>query len=1744
MNKISRYLSLILVFVMLFSALEATLFSAVAETVINTDVLLSENKTATATIEQTKNGKAPASNAIDGDFATKWSTYGCDPVTSDAPAALQVDLGTSATVKKLGLSWYGGGRKFTYSVFVTEQSLINDTKVSTENNTPVLSGEGVGATTTASSCEYFTLERPATGRYVTVVVTAVSGATFAVLAELEVWGVEGEIATETKTPLLTGGTPVASYTQGSGYSAGNAIDDDITTRWSSYGGTLPAALMVDTNSTIKVDSIEVLTFQNSRSYSVEFYLSNTPTVEDGVIDLSSATKIASGTANGVGNGNTPPTSSSVYDIFSADSNISGRYFTVCFTAASSGSAAILWEIEAYGTEASVPVLAGGKAKASYEEKGKGAANAFDGDITSRWSTYGGTLPAALMIDTYKSVSVEQIDVLMFQTNRSYDMEFYLSDTPTVNEEGAIDITNAKKIATGTASGVGNGAEVPADDSATVTIKADPSITGRYFTVYCNSVSNSTTFALWEIAAFGMVHSEYSLSIINIERIAPIDVPYGTTSLSAYLPNEVEVLVEGNTLASTAVIWDTSDFDGTQIGSQVVTGSIVDSAANPSGFIPQVKVTVRSQAEDEANRQQFTINDGWFYYQGELANGYSSALATSDFISVSLPHTFNKYDGQDGGGETFIGTFYTGENWYRKTLVVDDRYTGKQVSLYFEGVSRKCEVYVNGTLAGSHAGSFTAFSIDITSLIKSGNNLIAVMVDNTNDGTTSPITGDFTVFGGIYRDVSVILTEPVYIGHNNNSDYGMKLTPSEISASSANLMVTADVVNATSSPKNVTAKLTLRNPSKGDINWIDEIPDEYLRFNKADMTPGGVVATKTLNFLVAANASYDLAHTFAISNPHLWNGLADPYRYIVDIELTVNGSIVDTVSDFVGIREFTVDRETGGYLNGNSYNLRGVSRHQDREDMGWALTEQEHNEDIAMIYMIGANAVRLAHYPQSDYIYELCDMYGLCVWAELSFVNKMGGSGTYTAPDDTMAAFIQNVQQELKDMIRQQYNHASIVVWSIENECSDTSSSMTQFMASLNQIVHQLDSTRLSTLATQNGASGNWTVDVIAWNLYPGWYSLTSEDIDSLTDRYYAGDPQRRPIGISEYGFGSNAKHHGEDETVVCSQSSTLQTQEYQCFGHENVYEDIERLDYLWCTFVWAMFDFSSDWRSEGGTAGTNTKGLVTRDHKTLKDAYYFYQATWSKVPMVHLNAKDYTQRELTAVDIKSYSNCDSVTLYVNDQAVSTLKQTDLEQYGVFKWEDVVLASGANTVRVVGQKDGKEYTDETVWNRIISDNVEIASDTVYYSFTESTIWMTHPMTVASVLSEVVSLQRADITVLDAEDNTIADANTVIEEGMILCITSESGKNVKKLIFKRPNIAVGKPVTVSSMEVKEGAKGEFLTDGDTSTRWTANLSGGVSFPESFVVDLKNVYNLEKINLLWFANSDRIYYFKVYSSVKKDGERQLLVDASKNNVSGTLKYDFENVRGRYIYVDVLGNNHYDIGKGSPAASCYEIQVYGWRMDSSIRSAVNGSEITLRNTEDTVSVADFANYLTIEGNCTYELKTKTEGVIASGDTLMITHNGKTETYTFVCEISDEPFTDPEADAVVALIGKLPEIITLADKSDIVAARAAYSDLTDSQKLLVTNLDVLENAEKALADLEKGLVSETYNYGDLNNDGLIDAVDALMVLKAAVDKLELTKEQAVAADVDGNDAIDAVDALYILKKAVNTIDAFPVETK
>lgn len=657
---------------------------------------------------------------------------------------------------------------------------------------------------------------------------------------------------------------------------------------------------------------------------------------------------------------------------------------------------------------------------------------------------------------------------------------------------------------------------------------------------------------------------------------------------------------------------------------------------------------------------------WIFYKGALENGGDIQLDTGAFEPVTVPHTWNAVDGQDGctSGKNINETdYYRGDGWYRATLPASHAaQDGKRLFLRFAGVNMQCWLYVNGQLAGSHQGGYTAFCLEITPFMLPGQNtLLAVRVNNVFSQQIAPLTADFTFYGGIYREVELLEKEAISFCRTGPGATALAVATPEVTRDKAVCTLSAVVENQGQAEKAIQVKATFDGQ------------------------------TEAQRHVIPAGESCLVTFLFTVEQPHLWHGRKDPYLYEAVITLWDGTAQLDDAAAEVGFRFFHVDPEKGFFLNGESYPLRGVSRHQDREGKGNALTIAEHEEDFQILYDIGATAVRLAHYPQAACFYQLCDRAGILVWAEIPFVDLVGGEGGYAQPNDDRAAFFAVTKQQLIELIRQHKQHPSIVCWGLQNEVKAKFDQVMQpFMEELHALAKQEDPTRLTTQATNQKTAHGWKSDLIAWNVYPGWYGMRRTQLGWFMDKMRAG---RQPMGISEYGAGGNHLQH-ERRPRKPRHNGQWHPEEYQTLCHEAFMKRIEERPYLWCTFVWNLFDFGSDGRNEGDHPGMNDKGLVSFDRKVKKDAYYMYQASWSKTPMVHIAESRFTPRPQKKADLKIYSNLEQVDIYLNGKHLGTKRQQDNRQRCIFVFKNKRLAPGKNEIRAVA-KQGETVAETTM-----------------------------------------------------------------------------------------------------------------------------------------------------------------------------------------------------------------------------------------------------------------------------------------------------------------------------------------------------------------------------------------------------------------------------------------------------------------
>ncbi len=656
-----------------------------------------------------------------------------------------------------------------------------------------------------------------------------------------------------------------------------------------------------------------------------------------------------------------------------------------------------------------------------------------------------------------------------------------------------------------------------------------------------------------------------------------------------------------------------------------------------------------------HRSDVIVDSNWRFIRQDVAGAQAVEFDDSSWTNLSLPHTWNNIDGEDG-----VKDYYRGVGWYRRHFTVKKEFAGRHFFLKFDGAFSVTDVYVNGTFVGKHQGGFAAFVFDVTPCLKMGaDNVIAVKVNNAVDTNVPPLSADFTFFGGLYRDVHLLVTDPVQISPLDYGSPGIYLKTTDVSSNSATLQVTAVLSNATATAQTVIIRSVITDAATNIVAMLT---------NVVTLQPATVS-----NFVASTT----------ISKPHLWNGLSDPYLYQTFTEVRKGSKVVDLVAQPLGFRYFSVDPDKGFFLNGRHYDLHGVSMHQDWPDRGWAVTDEQRNTNFMLLKEIGATAVRLSHYEQDDNTYQLADKNGIILWSEIPLVNRITES----------PAFYANARQQLIELIRQRYNHPSVVCWGVFNEITlKPGPKPVNLARQLAQLVGQEDPTRLSTSAANasDDEPSNWCTELNAINKYFGWYNGRLGEFGSWADNIHSNYPNRC-IGVSEYGAGASIYQHSEEPVSEPENSGHFHPEEYENLFHETYWQEMQARPFLWCKFVWNMFDFAVAGRNEGDTPGRNDKGLVTYDRQVRKDAFYYYKANWTATPMVYITGHTFTNRLTNNITAKAYANCDSVELFLNGISQGVVISTNC----VFTWP-VKLSGGTNVVMAIGNRGGVRVSDSLAW----------------------------------------------------------------------------------------------------------------------------------------------------------------------------------------------------------------------------------------------------------------------------------------------------------------------------------------------------------------------------------------------------------------------------------------------------------------
>jgi beta-galactosidase len=638
----------------------------------------------------------------------------------------------------------------------------------------------------------------------------------------------------------------------------------------------------------------------------------------------------------------------------------------------------------------------------------------------------------------------------------------------------------------------------------------------------------------------------------------------------------------------------------------------------------------------------------------------------------------------------------GIGWYKLVFTAPANVADMESFLQFDAASRIATVWLNGTMLGTHQGGFSRFRLDCTAALKPGKeNTLTVKVDNTKPAPGSstadvlPLAGDFFVYGGLYRPVSIIFTRKM---HLDLMDYGSS-------------GVYAKSTSVASGVAHVQVRVRVRNDS-------EQSGTVMLRTQLIDLM-GKVAAQQEQSVTVAPGSVAENTANVAVQHPHLWQGVEDPYLYHLVVELSNNSAqLVDRVSIPFGIRQVRFDPDNGLFLNGKHVAVHGVGYHQDREGKGWASEPEDVAADEAMMREMGVTGIRLTHYQHGQPIHDLADRDGLVVWDEIPLVSQwtLGGSSQPTA------AIRENARQQLRELIAQDFNHPSVITWSIGNEI-DFGNSMPAFVGNntgavpdplpllreLNQLAHELDPGRPTTLATccEGRLFAPATTvpitaavtDLSGANRYFGWYYDKPSDLGPHLDALHHTRPSQ-PMAVTEYGAGGAISLHSDNALGGAETRNRPQAEEYESYIHEQNWSTLRSKPYLWGTFLWNSFDFGSTVRNEGNAQDINTKGLVTYDHKYRKDPYYFYKANWSSTPTIHINSSLYTERAYRIADVRVYSNAPKTELRVNGKPIGVLADCPDR---ICVWNSIVLNPGANNIIATGSFPKGNVEDRVQWH---------------------------------------------------------------------------------------------------------------------------------------------------------------------------------------------------------------------------------------------------------------------------------------------------------------------------------------------------------------------------------------------------------------------------------------------------------------
>ena len=668
-------------------------------------------------------------------------------------------------------------------------------------------------------------------------------------------------------------------------------------------------------------------------------------------------------------------------------------------------------------------------------------------------------------------------------------------------------------------------------------------------------------------------------------------------------------------------------------------------------------TFLSFSSSGQSRENISFNQDWTFRKTN-----DTITKKSELEKVTLPHTWNATDMQ------LTKDFYEGEGQYKKQIVFGQEYKNKRLFLRFEGVGQVAQVYVNQKLVGTHKGSYSAFALDITYAVKLGeSNTILVKVNNKARKDIIPVNHFlFGIYGGIYRPVSLLVTSKVNITTTDYASPGIYISQKNVSAESADVAVAVKIENKENSWQDITIKTAIYDQA------------------------GKIVSSQNTPQKITTQGRQKFVQNFQLQHPHLWNGLKDPYIYKVKTQLLRNGEVIDEVDQPLGLRKFEIIAGKGFFLNGQSYPMYGVCRHQDRWQFGNALSNAQHKEDLDIIKEMGATTIRFAHYQQAEYLYSTCDTMGFVIWAEIPFVNTSTGEEADKA------------KQQLMELIKQNYNHPSLYVWGLHNEVygktpADYPAVLTR---ELNDIAKTEDPDRYTVSVSGYGEMDrptNLNADIQGMNRYYGWYEGKVGDLEDWAKGLETNYPANKVI-LTEYGADGNVFHQQEQSELkeTYDYTSAFYPESFETKTHEVQWPIIARHPDIAASYIWNMFDFATPMWNRGSMPARNMKGLVTFDRKLKKDAFYWYKANWSKEPVLYLTERRVVERKHAITPVTVYSNVGQPVLFLNGKKIAAqpIQGTNNVQF-IFK--DVQLKKGKNILKTVVKKDNKTFTDTIEWS---------------------------------------------------------------------------------------------------------------------------------------------------------------------------------------------------------------------------------------------------------------------------------------------------------------------------------------------------------------------------------------------------------------------------------------------------------------